>query len=662
MLQAGRKYVVLAILVVALSGCRLGLGSLHRKLGANNVSNRELDGMHVPELPNPAVFVPTPPVKFVNSSNPSPSPALTGVHGFIVCMPIVSMGLTRDDEALANACALWLKLQVEGSPAAGGTQNWNTIFRAGAEQDQPNGVIAIRGLRQLGRATGISHGIVTRLTGNPGSLVFSAQIYSLNSGKPVSTAMAIGTSQSAIVHSLPLLARQLADKLDCKWSSSLTPVVVSPLSRFKALGRLPFRFDPRAYSALLPSLLPGAERDPLAAVLLLADSGSARHLPQLRGVALRLRELDPQNQFTVQLLSRLTWGFALREVATAALIKRHRHGNWLMGAVLARDYSHFCKDSRFATAASLPLVLASNLVHDSPTSPSAYRLAGMVCSRAAENLVARTENPSSWEAIRNKVEKLRHEAYKFSFKAVRLDPDYVAGWRQLISAAILDSHFKVAAHGVDRAEQLAPYDPSIYEGAIELYGARRLANDNDLVAATTHYAALVSSPYAQYSAVVALRKSKLQNDANGLLNNLIRLNENWRKTSALALSSTLKLGVLEMLSFRTADANRHFERVLQVDPHNSGALAGLGTLAYRDRNAIKTRRYLDAAISTDPSLYRVYSMDAWASLEHRDWLRARRLISSALENQATCTSKPRPRDGVCGATGVSETSNCLARH
>ncbi len=628
------RSILTMLMVVAFSGCSNRLPGIRTnpRGDTGGIERRDDVAVHLPNLPNPAVFMPTPPVWYLPSSATAPQPRLTSANGFIVCMPLVSMGLTRDDEALANACALWLKFQVEGSQAAHGTQGWNTIFRAGAEQGQPDGAIPLNGLMRLGRSTGVSHAIVTRLTGNAGRLVFSAQVYNLKSGKPCCKAVAVGTTQVAIVHHLPILADWLGSELNVKLPAPTALNVACTLSQFKRLGLLPFRFDVRAYRALIPDLLPAASHDPLTALLLIADVSSARHLPELRVVANVLRKLDPKNQFVVELLSKLTWGLALREVPVARAMLVHHPDDFLMDVVLARDFAHFCKGSLHVDS-DLVRRVACSVVSASPMSPSAYSLGALVCMRGAKDLRTQSKTNATRGHSMDAIRHLMDEAYRLSQTAVHLDSDYVAGWRLYIAAAASDGHFKEASAGVNEAEQLAPYDPRVYQRAIELYGVHYRANTNDLVAATTHYAALVSSPYLQYAAVMSLRQCALQGDANALLHTLCEANRNWRKTSALHLSATLKLAVLEMLSFRTTRAHRHFQSVVRIDAGNSDALAGLGTLAYRDRNPLETARYLDAAIERDPAQYRVYAMDAWAALKQNSFSRARYLLTAALENR-----------------------------
>jgi tetratricopeptide (TPR) repeat protein len=550
-------------------------------------------------------------------------------------MPIVSLGLTRDDEALGNACALWLKLMLEGAQGASQTESWLTIFRAGGEQGIPDGRIPLTGLKLLGKSTGLTHAVVTRLTGNPGRLILSAQVYSLATARPCGKALAIGVTQSEIVHQLPLLATHLASLLGVDGRHPIvTQRVAATLSEFKSLGSLPFRFDARAYRSLLPQLIPVAMHEPLAGVLLLADAGSSRHIPALRPVATALSHMEPGNLLAIDLLSRFTWGWAQRELAPVTKILGSNANCAIMTEVIARDYAHFCKGPLQVVDAQSAEELAARLVRLSPRSPVAHRFAALVCMRTGERL---NDEHSQQKAIGSTITRQTEEnlfdlAYTYDLEAVQLDPQYVAAWRLMIAVAAVDGRMSSATHAVSVAEQMAPYDPRIYARAIELYGERHMANGNDLIAATTHYAALVSSPYLQFNAVSALRQCRLVSESGGLLRSLLESNRNWRKTSGQNIAATLRLALLEMLSFQTDSARKHFHDVLHQDPHNSGALAGLGTLAYRCRNVSKTANYLDEAIALDPGQYRLYSMAAWAAFQLGHTAIARVLLTTSLEN------------------------------
>lgn len=634
MSSAVLRLAVLPAVAVVLLGCRGNVSRGMRSGGTTSTGDVTQQIQSLPTLPNPGSFVETPVVPLITPSTVMPAHSIAGVRGFVVSMPIVSLGLTRDDESLGNACALWLKLVLEGAPGASQTESWLTIFRAGGEQGIPDGRIALTGLKLLGKSTGLTHAVVTRLTGNPGRLILSAQVYSLATARPCGKALAIGVTQSAIVHQLPLLATHLASLLGVDRNPIMTQRVAAPLGEFKSLGTLPFRFDARAYRSLLPQLIPVAMHEPLAGVLLLADASSSRHIPALRPVATALLRMEPGNLLVIDLLSRFTWGWAQREVAPVTKILDSNANCAMMTAVLARVYAHFCKGPLQRVDAQSAEELAARLVRLSPKSPVALRLAALVCMRTGERLndeyleEKHTRSKISTQTQRN----LFDLAYAYDREAVQLDPQYVAAWRLMIAVAAVDGQMNSATHAVSVAEQMAPYDPRIYARAIELYGERHMANSNDLIAATTHYAALVSSAYLQFDAVSALRQCRLVSEAGGLLRSLLESNRNWRKTSGQNVAATLRLALLEMLSFQTDNARKHFHDVLHQDPGNSGSLAGLGTLAYRCRNVKKTANYLDEAIARDPGQYRLYSLAAWAAFQLGHTPIARVLLTTSLQN------------------------------
>ena len=634
MSSAVLRLAALAVIAAELLGCRGNVSRRMRSVRTTSTGDVTQQVQSLPSLPNPGSFVETPVVPLITPSTTMPAHSIAGVRGFVVSMPIVSLGLTRDDEALGNACALWLKLMLEGAPGASQTESWLTIFRAGGEQGIPDGRIALTGLKLLGKSTGLTHAVVTRLTGNPGRLILSAQVYSLASARPCGKALAIGVTQSAIVHQLPLLATHLASLLGVDGNPIITQRVIATLGEFKTLGSLPFRFDARAYRSLLPQLIPVAMHEPLAGVLLLADAGSSRHIPALRPVATALRRMEPGNLLVIDLLSRFTWGWAQREVAPVTRILGRNADCAMMTAVLARVYAHFCKGPLQRADAQSAEELAARLVRLSPKSPVALRLAALVCMRTGERLNDEyfEKRDTGSKIIAQTQKNLFDLAYTYDREAVKLDTHYVAGWRLMIAVAADDGQMSSATHAVSIAEQMAPYDPRIYARAIELYGERHMANNNDLIAATTHYAALVSSAYLQFGAVSALRQCRLVSESGGLLRSLLESNRNWRKTSGQNVEATLRLALLEMLSFQTDIARKHFHDVLHQDPGNSEALAGLGTLAYRCRNVTKTANYLNEAIERDPGQYRVYSMVAWAAIHLGHAAIARALLTTSLQN------------------------------